>query len=75
MTDRVVKCMYMTQKECENVRFVYLSASGAVCVVEGAAAGMAGREIHHSIRTTHGVKQLLNTVTSNVTAYGQIAQI
>lgn len=55
--------------------FVYLSASGAVRVVEGAAAGVAGREIHHSIRTTHRVKQLLSTVTSNVTVYGQIAQI
>lgn len=54
---------------------VYLSASGAVCVVNGATAGMAGREIHHSIRTTHRVKQLLNTVTANVTAYSQVAQI
>lgn len=57
------------------MKFVYLSASRAVRLVEGAAAGVAGREIHHSIRTTHRVKQLLNTVTFNVTAYGQIAQI
>lgn len=55
-----------------GVCVLYLFSCGALGVVDGAAAGVAGRVIHHTVCSTHRVIELSDTTTAGVTANGQV---
>lgn len=50
----------------------YLCARGHICMVDGAAASMAGRVVHHAVCPAHRVVQLSDTIAAGIAAHRQV---
>jgi len=55
-----------------SVGALYLFARGALGVVDGAAASVAGKVVHHSVCPTHRVVQLCDTAAVGIAADRQV---
>ena len=62
----------MVVADYSSTAIMYLSAIVAVRAVDGAAAGVARGVIHDSVRSAHGVIELLHAVAASVTAHRQV---